>query len=161
MKKITLLMAVLCAVGLLAGCGGTAAPEATPAPSYDKSELMLSEYSGAELSEDILIRLDAEGQINGQGEVSLRYENTSDRDYTYTALQRLEVLIDGDWYMVPDAQNFVTMQLLTVPSGSSVEQDFRFEDRYEPLLPGTFRILKSFTDYEGNQAVAWLEFVIE
>lgn len=161
MKKITVLIAALCVIGLLCGCGQTAAPEATPAPSYDKGELMLSEYSDAELSEDILIHFNGEGQITGQGEISLSYENTGDRDYTYTALQRLEVLIDGDWYMVPDAQNFVTMQLFTAPANSSVEQNFRFEDRYEPLLPGTFRILKSFSDPDGNQAIAWLEFVIE
>lgn len=161
MKKISILIAVLCVIGLLSGCGQTAAPETSPAPSYDKSELMLSEYSGAELSQDILIHFNGEGQISGKGEISLSYENTGDRDYTYTALQRLEVLIDGDWYMVPDAQNFVTMQIFTAPADSSVEQDFRFEDRYEPLLPGTFRILKSFSDSDGNQAVAWLEFVIE
>ena len=168
MKKITTLLAVLCIIGLLAGCGAkapAATPEPTPDPtptfSYNKSQRMPSDYSDAELSEDVLIHYDAEGAINGQGEISLRYENTSDKDYTYTALQRLEVLLDDGWYMVPDAQDFVTMQLFTVPANSSVEQDFRFEERYEPLLPGTFRILKSFTDADGNQAVAWLEFVIE
>ena len=161
MRKITVLIVALCVIGLLAGCGQTPAPETSPAPSYDKSELILSEYSDAELSGDVLIHYNGEEQISGQGEISLSYENTGDRDYTYTALQRLEVLIDGEWYMVPDAQNFVTMQIFTAPANSSVEQDFRFEDRYEPLLPGTFRILKSFSDPDGNQAVAWLEFVIE
>ena len=169
MKKMSVLIAVLCLVGMLAGCGSAAAPaatpeptqEPTPAPSYDKSSLMPSEYSDAERSEDVLIHFDESGKIDGQGEITLRYENTTDRDYTYTALQRLEVLLDDGWYMVPDAQDFVTMQLFTVPANSSVEQEFRFEDRYEPLLPGTFRILKSFVDYDGSQAVAWLEFTVE
>ena len=176
MKKLLVLLFSLCAAALIIGCGSAAPapspeaapeleaapePEAAPAPSYDKAELVLSEYSDTAKSGDVLLHFDGEGAITGQGEIPLRYENNSDRDYTYTALQRLEVQLDGAWYMVPDAQNFVTMQIFTAPANSSVEQSFRFEDRYEPLLPGTFRILKSFTDYNGNQTVAWLEFTIE
>lgn len=154
MKKLSPILALVLVAALITACGSAA-------PGYDKKDLMLSEYNEATASVDVLIHNDAEGNITGQHDITLRYENRTDRDYTYTALQRLEVQLDGDWYIVPDAQDFVTMQIFTVPAGSSVEQDFRFEERYETLLPGTYRILKSFGDYEGNQEISWLEFTIK
>ena len=169
MKKNAIWIAAVCIMALLAGCSSSAAPsatpeptpEATPAPSYDKAELMLSEFSGAKLGEDVLIHLSTEGPITGQGEITLTYENTTEQDFTYTALQRLEVLLDGEWYIVPDAQDFVTMQLFTVPAGSSVDDTFRFEERYEPLEPGSFRIVKNFVAYDGVNSISALEFNIE
>ena len=165
MKKISVLAAVLCVVGLLAGCGSPAAPADSPAPTssapaYDKSELMLSEFNGTEVSTDVLV---SSGKpITGQEEeITLSYQNTTDKDFTFTALQRLEVNLDGDWYMVPDAQDFVTMQLFTVPANSTVEQNFRFADRYEPLPTGQYRIIKSFVDYEGNNVLGAAEFRVD
>ena len=169
MKKNAIWIAAMCIMALLAGCSSSAAPaatpeptpEAAPAPSYDKAELMLSEFSGAELGSDVLIHLNAEGQISGQDEITLTYENITEQDFTYTALQRLEVLLDGEWYIVPDAQDFVTMQLFTVPAGSSVDDTFRFADRYEPLEPGSFRIVKNFVAYDGVNSISTLEFTVE
>ena len=169
MKKISVVIAALCVTGLLAGCGSTAAPAATPeptvsvpastAPAYDKSELMLSEFNDTEVSTDVL--LSSGEPITGQEEeITLSYQNNSDRDFTYTALQRLEVQLDGEWYMVPDAQDFVTMQLFTVPANGTVEQNFRFADRYEPLPIGQYRIVKSFVDRDGNNVLGALEFQV-
>lgn len=153
MKKMLVMLSVLCIAALVIGCGSAAS-----APGFDKSELLLSEYSGAEISQDIRIEMD--DSFSGQEEVTLTYTNLTDLDYTYTALQRLEVELDGEWYMVPDAQAFVTMQILTLPANASVEDSFRIEGRYDPLPGGTYRIVKCFVASDGTNVLAALTFKV-
>lgn len=163
MKKLFPLCAALCVFTLLlAACAAAPsapAPTAAPVPAYDKAELELSEYNGTEISSDVLISF--QDEIPGAEEVTLTYQNQTGSDYHFTALQRLEARLDGDWYIVPDSQDFVTMQLLTLPGNSSVEDVFRLEGRYEPLPSGTYRILKDFSTQEGDTLTAAVEFTIE
>lgn len=155
MKKMSVLTALALAAALLAGCASAAGSKA---PAYDKAQLERSEYNGAELTEDI--RITIEGDAAGQEELPLQYSNLTEVDYNFTALQRLEVELDGDWYLVPDAQDFVTMQLYTLPAQTQVEDSFRFEGRYDPLPAGNYRILKTFSDPNGNSLTAAALFTV-
>ncbi len=152
MKTIRMIAALLCIAALLAACGSSSAP------AYDKAALEQSAYSG-EFSQDISIRID--GQPAGAESVTLVYENRTGTDYTFTMVQRLEVLLDGTWYVVPDAQDFVTLQLLTLPANATVEDSFRFEGRYDPLPKGEYRILKDFSDPDGNSVTAAAAFTVD
>ena len=153
MKPLSPVLALILVAAALCACGA-------PAPAgYDKTELVLSEYNGAEISPNIQIGID--GSVAGQEETTLTYTNLTDRAFTFTALQRLEVQLDGEWYIVPDAQNFVTMQIFTLPGNYSVDDNFRVEGRYEALPQGSFRIVKSFVDYDGNIEIAAAEFSVK
>lgn len=155
MKKLSVLTALLLITALLAACGSSSAS----APAYDKSQLEPSSYEEGAFTQDIQISL-ASGTPGQDESVSLQYTSLADVDYTFTALQRLEVQLDGAWYVVPDAQDFVTLQLLTLPAQSQVEDNFRFEGRYEPLPAGDYRILKDFSDPDGNGVTACYLFTV-
>lgn len=156
MKKLSVLTVLLLVTALLAACGSSS----NSAPAYDKAQLEPSSYAEDAFTQDIRISL-ASGTPGKDESVTLQYTSLAGVDYTFTALQRLEVQLDGAWYVVPDAQDFVTLQLLTLPAGSQVEDNFRFEGRYEPLPAGDYRIVKDFSDPDGNGAAACCLFTID
>lgn len=154
-RKLIPLLSLVLAAALLAACGGGSA-----AAPFDAGALELSEYGEDGIVDDVVdIRLD--GDPAKSEEVALTYANLTAQDFTYTAVQRLEVLLDGIWYVVPDKQDFVTMQLLTLPAGASVEDTFRLEGRYDPLPAGSYRIVKSFTNFDGLSTAAAVEFAVK
>ena len=156
MKKLSVLTALLLVMALLAACGSSSGS----APAYDKSQLEPSSYAEDAFTQDIQISL-ASGTPGRDESVTLQYASLTDVTHTFTAVQRLEVQLDGAWYVVPDAQDFVTLQLLTLPAKSQVEDNFRFEGRYEPLPAGDYRIVKDFSDPDGNSAAACYLFTVD
>lgn len=156
MQKVMTVLSLLCAASLLLGCGSSAAS----VPPYDKEQMELSEHTDSPVSDSVQIVLPEETSFFQEEKITLRYVNYAEQDYTFTPVQRLEVLLDGAWYVVPDAQEFATLLLLTLPGGSEVEDTFHIEGRYEPLPQGQYRILKSFSDAEGNPLLAAADFEV-
>ena len=62
--------------------------------------------------------------------------------------------------MIPDKQDFVTMQLFTLPANTTDELTFNFANHYDKLGDGRYRIVMNFSSMDGSTAIAAAEFGI-
>lgn len=146
MKKLFAVIAVLAVMLFFAGCGGT---------KYE-----VSEYDTAATNDLVQIFIKQRTVTDETEEAALTLENLTDKDYTYGAAQRLEIWQDGHWCVIPDKQDFVTMQLLTLPANATDEVTFNFVDHYDKLGDGRYRIVMNFSSMDGSTAIAAAEFGI-
>ena len=146
MKKLFTVIAVLAAILSFAGCGGT---------KYE-----VSEYDTAATNDLVQIFIKQRTVTDETEEAALTLENLTDKDYTYGAAQRLEIWQDGHWCVIPDKQDFVTMQLLTLPANTTDEVTFNFANHYDKLGDGRYRIVMNFSGMDGSTAIAAAEFGI-
>ena len=151
MKKFLIIVCSLALVLSLCACGNG---------GFDKKKLQLSEYDGVELSEDIMMYIKQKTVTDATEELALFFENLSDKEYTFDAAARLEVNIDGSWYLIAPKSDAMTMQLYHLPANGSEETGFNLAGNYDKLPEGSYRIVKLFVDAEGAQAVAAAEFAI-
>lgn len=151
MKKIITVVCLIAMVFALSACASK---------GYDKSALQLSEYDGIDLNEFVQMFIKQKTVTDATESVALVFENISDKDYTFDAGARLEVLLDGSWYLLPPKSDAMTMAIYHLPAGSMEEGEFVFSGNYDKLSEGTYRIVKLFADSEGNQTAAVAEFTI-
>ena len=146
MKKLFTVIAVLAVVLSFAGCGGT---------KYE-----VSEYDTAATNDLVQIFIKQRTVTDETEAAALTLENLTDKDYTYGAAQRLEIWQDGHWCVIPDKQDFVTMQLFTLPANATDEVTFNFANHYDKLGDGRYRIVMNFSSMDGSTAIAAAEFGI-
>ena len=146
MKKLFTVIAALAVILSLAGCGGT---------KYE-----VSEYDTAATNDLVQIFIKQRTVTDETEEAALTLENLTDNDYTYDAAQRLEIWQDGHWCVIPDKQDFVTLQLLTLPANTTDEVTFNFANHYDKLGDGRYRIVMNFSGMDGSTAIAAAEFGI-
>ena len=146
MKKLFTVIAVLAVMLSFAGCGGT---------KYE-----VSEYDTAATNDLVQIFIKQRTVTDETEEAALTLENLTDKDYTYGAAQRLEIWQDGHWCVIPDKQDFVTMQLFTLPANATDEVTFNFANHYDKLGDGRYRIVMNFSSVDGSTAIAAAEFGI-
>jgi len=151
MKKFLIIVCALALVLSLCACGNG---------GFDKKKLQLSEYDGVELSEDIMMYIKQKTVTDATEELALFFENLSDKEYTFDAAARLEVMLDGSWYLIAPKYDAMTMELYHLPANGSEEGSFIISGNYDKLPEGSYRIVKLFVDAEGAQAVAAAEFAI-
>lgn len=152
MKKITAIALALVMLLSLCACAKET--------GLDAKDLQLSEYAQLDINDRVQLFIKQRTVTDTTGEIAIALENLSEADFTFDAVQRLEVLLDGQWYVVPDKSDAVTMQLFHLPAGSTEETSFFFGGHYDELGEGTYRIVKLLVDAEGNTAVAAAEFTI-
>lgn len=151
MKKIVALMCAAALMFVVAGCA---------ARGIDKKELQLSEYDGIAVNELVQMFIKQKTVTDATEELTLWYENLSDKEFTFDAGARLEMLVDGSWYLIPAASDAMTMAIYHLPAGGSEEGSFVLAGNYEKLSEGSYRIVKLFTDADGVMTVAAAEFNI-
>ena len=151
MKKLITVIATLCLMLALTACA---------AKGYDASKLQLSEFDAAAVNEAVQMFIKQKTVTDATEELALFIENSSDRDFSFDAVSRLEVLLDGHWYLLPPKSDAVTMQLYHLPANGSEETSFVLAGNYDKLSEGTYRIIKTFVDSEGDTACAAAEFSI-
>lgn len=151
MKKLILM---ICAVAMLLGlcaCG---------AKKPDKNDMQMSEYDGIAVNELVQMFIKQKTVTDATEQLTLFVENLGDREFSFDASARLEVLLDGNWYLMPPKSDAMTMQLYHLSAGGSEEVIFNLAGNYDKLSEGSYRIVKVFVDTEGNQALAAAEFNI-
>lgn len=151
MKKLITVIAVLCLMLALAACA---------AKGHDASKLQLSEFDAASVNEAVQMFIKQKTVTDATEELALFIENLSDREFSFDAAARLEVLLDGHWYLLPPKSDAMTMQLYHLPANSSEEASFVLAGNYDKLTEGSYRIIKTFVDSEGDMACAAAEFTI-
>ena len=151
MKKLITVIAVLCLMLALTACA---------AKGHDASELQLSEFDAASVNEAVQMFIKQKTVTDATDELALFIENLSDREFSFDAAARLEVLLDGHWYLLPPKSDAMTMQLYHLPANGSEEASFVLAGNYDKLTEGSYRIIKTFVDSEGDMAYAAAEFII-
>ena len=152
MKKLIALLASVLLIALISGCG---------AKSFSADKLTVSEYNDAEMNAEVALYIKQKTVTDETEEAALELINSTDRDFSYDAAQRLEVrLSDGKWYVVDDKQDFIIMSIYTLPANGTAEDMFHFDGHYDKLPAGSYRMVKTLTDADGNTALAAAEFDI-
>lgn len=150
-KMIVIALALVMLLGLC-GCAKK--------NGFDAKDLQPSEYADMEINDRVQLFIKQRTVTDTTGEIAIALENLTDSDFSFDAVQRLEVMLDGKWYVVPDKSDAVTMQLFHLPAGSTEETSFVFAGHYDELGEGTYRIVKLLVDSEGSTAAAAAEFTI-
>lgn len=151
MKKICILICAMAMLLSLCACG---------AKGFDKKDMQLSEYDGVAANELVQMFIKQKTVTDATEQLTLFIENLSDKDFSFDAAARLEVYLDGNWYLIPPKSDAMTMQLYHLTVGGSEEVIFNLAGNYDKLSEGNYRIVKIFVDTDGNQALAASEFTI-
>ena len=151
MKK---LFAVISVIGLMLALCSCAAK------GPDASGLQISELDTSPVNDAVQMFIKQKTVTDATDELALYIENLGDRDFSFDAAARLEVLLDGHWYLLPAKSDAMTMQLYHLPANGSEEANFVLVGNYDKLSEGSYRIVKAFVDAEGAMAYAAAEFVI-
>lgn len=145
---------VICALAMCLVLG------ACSSKGFDVKELQLSEYDAVAVNELVQMFIKQKTVTDATEELSLYIENLSDRDFSFDAAARLEVYLDGHWYLIPPKSDAMTMQLFHLPVDGSEETGFVLTGNYDKLPEGSYRIVKAFVDAEGGMAYAEAQFNI-
>ncbi len=151
MKKTVVIFICAILVSMLCACS---AAKLAPA------DLKESDYNGAVFNDKVQLFVKQRTVTDETEEVTLAMENLTDVDYTYDAVQRLEIYDGEKWRVVPDKQEAVTMAIYTLPAESTEELVFNFAAHYDKLGEGRYRIVVPLVAANGEQAYAAAEFGI-
>ena len=151
MKKFLLMMCAAAMLVSLCSCG---------AKGFDKKNMQLSEYDIVAVNELVQMFIKQKTVTDATEQLSLFIENLSDKDFSFDAASRLEVNLDGNWYLIAPKSDAMTMQLYHLPAGGGEEAVFNLAGNYDKLPEGSYRIVKLFVDTDGNQALAEAQFNI-
>lgn len=151
MKKLFAVISVLCLMLALCACA---------AKGPDTKNLSISELDGVAVNDPVQMFIKQKTVTDATEELALYIENTGDRDFSFDAAARLEVFLDGHWYLLPPKSDAMTMQLYHLPANGSEEVSFFLAGNYDKLGEGSYRIVKAFVDTEGVMAYAAAEFAI-
>lgn len=135
-------------------------PLAACAPKISVDSLEKSEYG--ELSDSGIAMSVKEEAVNTNAEsLTIEYTNTTDVEYVFGKEPHLEIISDGTWYVVPviETAAWEAIGIILPPNGTS-EEDFSLKFFYEGLMPGHYRVIKTFYA-NGDSATAAAEFDVQ
>ena len=148
--KIRVLLTAAVLLMTLAGC----------APKINVNSLEKSEYS--DLAETGTTMSVKEETVTTKTEsLAIEYTNNTDIEYVFGKEPHLEILSDGTWYVVPVNENAAWEAIgIILPPNGTTEGDFSLKFFYEGLVPGHYRVIKTFST-DGSSVAAAAEFDIQ
>ena len=128
------------------------------APQINVDSLEKSEY-GDLADSGITMNIKNETVTTKTESLKIEYANATDTEYVFGKEPHLEIASDDEWYVVPinESAAWEAIGIILPPNGTS-EDDFSLGFYYEGLLPGHYRIIKTF--YGDGGSVAAAEFDI-
>lgn len=161
MKKAIFLLLALVLMLAAAACQP---PHLDNSPSVDavqpsdKKQPLPDEQNGTDIQMSVKEQI-----VAGDAEsVTLTVANVSDKDYTYGAMWALQTEKNGNWQDVKPIEDMMWIEIAYVISpGQTNEDELKINDYYGTLAPGNYRIVKTFTDTEGNGLTAYAPFTIK
>lgn len=151
MKKLVIAFICTVLMVLLCACG---------AAKLAPGDMKESEYSDSAVNDKVQLFIKQRTVTDETDEISMTLENLTDTDYTYDAVQRLEIYDGSKWLIVPDKQEAVIMVLYTLTGGGTDEVTFNFSAHYDKLAEGRYRIAVPLVAADGSQTLAAAEFGI-
>lgn len=149
-KRMILLDISLILILLLCACG----------KSLNKKDLQLSELNGAVFNDRVQMFILQRTITDETESAAVQFQNLTEQDYSFDAGQRLEALLDGNWYVIPAKSEALTMALYHLPAGGTESGEILLAGSYDKLPEGSYRVVKTFVSPEGEQTLAAAEFVI-
>lgn len=130
------------------------------APKISVESLEKSEY-GDLADTGITMRIKDEAVTTKTESLKIEYANATDIEYVFGKEPHLEIASDDEWYVVPVKENaaWEDIGFILPPNGTS-EEDFSLKFFYEGLIPGHYRIIKTFYG-DGGSVAAAVEFDIQ
>lgn len=137
MKK-TILTILLCGVMVLGmtGCG------------KQKNEFDIGNKSDIKISQNDVIMTIKEGTLTNKS-ATLVLTNNNDKNFQYGNPYEIEIKKDGEWHKINVELNF-DMPAFQLLSKESKEIELDWENEYDKLAKGTYRIIKGI-DYEYEE----------
>lgn len=152
MRKMIAIVSALLIMAALTGCGSS---------GFSADKLTISEYNDAEVNTQVQLFIKQKTMTSNTQEAAAAIVNLTDKEFTFDAVQRLEVKLDGKWYIVPDSQEGIALAIIyNLPAERTEETMLYFGERYGELPQGEYRVLKLFTGPDGETAIASAEFKI-
>ena len=150
MKRILIMTIASAFVLVLAACS----------PQINVDSLVKSEY-GNLADTGITMSIKEETVTTKTESLTIEYTNNTDIEYVFGKEPHLEIASDGTWYVVPvkETAAWEAIGIILPPNGTS-EEDFSFKFFYEGLMPGHYRIIKTFSA-QGSSVAAAAEFDIQ
>ncbi len=130
------------------------------APQINVGSLEKSEY-GDLTDTGITMSVKEETVTTKTESLTIEYTNVTDTEYVFGKEPHLEIAVDGTWYVVPINENaaWETIGIILPPNGTT-EGDFSLKFFYEGLIPGHYRVIKTFSA-DGSSVAAAAEFDIQ
>ena len=93
--------------------------------------------------------------------LTIEYANATDIEYVFGKEPHMEIASDAGWYVIPidEDAGWEDIGFILPPHGTS-EKDFPLGYYYTGLMPGHYRIIKTFYA-DGNRVAAAVEFDIQ
>ena len=129
------------------------------APQINVDSLEKSEY-GDLADTGITMRIKDETVSTKTESLKIDYANATDIEYVFGKEPHLEIASDDEWYVIPinESAAWEAIGIILPPNGTS-EDEFSLGFYYEGLLPGHYRIIKTFYG-DGGSVAAAVEFDI-
>ena len=87
--------------------------------------------------------------------------NTTDKEYTYGAMYELEKQADGIWKTFEPKEPLSWIEIAyMLKAGETTEFNVDWTLGYNELSEGTYRLVKTLYDLDGNQTTVYAEFSI-
>ena len=154
MKKALYLLLALVLMLAAAACE---APKPLVSPSGETEQ-----PEQPPVSEDIQMSVKEQTVAGDAESITLTITNASDKDYTYGAMWTLEAEKNGVWEEVKPLDTMMWIEIAYVISpGQTNEDELTLKDDYGTLKSGNYRIVKTFTDPDGNGSTAYGAFTVK
>ncbi len=119
-------------------------------------------YEAEQKSTDIQMTVDEQTVAGDAESVSLSIKNASDKEYTYGAASTIEMEKDGKWYVVEPKEELAWIEIAyIIAPGETNEESVTLNEYYGTLKAGNYRIVKTFTDADGNGLTAFGSFTVK
>ncbi len=147
-KKTILLLLAAVVMLTAAGCN---------TPSMEKSP-----YEAEQQIADIQMTADEQTLAGDAESINLTIKNASDKEYTYGAASAIEMEKDGAWYVVEPKEDLMWIEIAyIIAPGETNEESVTLNEYYGTLKAGNYRIVKTFTDTDGNGFTAFGPFTVK
>lgn len=88
-------------------------------------------------------------------------QNNTEKEYTYDLVYSLEKQTDGKWQVFEPIEPLSWAAIvMALQAGEKTEFDVDWTLGYDELSEGTYRLVKSISDSEGNSTTIYAEFDI-
>lgn len=126
-------------------------------PSLEKSP-----YEAEQKSTDIQMTADEQTVAGDAESINLTVTNASDKEYTYGAASTIEMEKDGAWYVLEPKEELMWIEIAyIIAPGETNEESVTLNEFYGTLKAGNYRVVKTFTDTDGNGLTAFGPFTVE
>jgi hypothetical protein len=153
MKKLISIILLVVSIGTLIGCNSD--------KEQNSNKLKKSIYDASQQNTDVIFSVKEESVTPTTDSITLIYNNTSNKEYTYGKELHLEVKVNDVWYVVRTLENIAWEDIgYLLPPNQTKEGKFSLISNYGILNTGNYRIIKTLYS-NGEKILSIAEFKMQ